>query len=188
MSRTPSKEAHDKVLKAALRLISERGVEAASMDAIATEAGVSKATVYKHWASKEALLIEMIGLSEALPEFDSGDAKADLREFLRHLAQSRKREDLGRIWPRVISYAAANPEFGKALRDSSLGPRRERIARILKEGAERGELRSGIDSDFAMDLLIGPIMHRRFMNYEKVPVELADRVADYFWEVFGERR
>jgi AcrR family transcriptional regulator len=188
VARTPSKEAHDKVLKAALRLIADRGVEATSMDAIAAESGVSKATVYKHWANKNALLVEVIGLSETLPEFDSGDAKADLQAFLRHLAQGRKREELGRIWPRVISYAASNPEFAQVLRDVSFGPRWQRIARILKQAAKSGELRSGIDSDLAMDLLIGPIIHRKFVDHQSIPVELADRVVDYFWEVFRKKR
>jgi AcrR family transcriptional regulator len=184
--RTPSKEAHEKVLNAALRLISERGVERTSMDAIASEAGVSKATVYKHWQNKDALLIEVIGnLSEKFPDFDSGDVKADLRSLLRHLAKARKREELGRIWPRVIGYAVANPEFAKALQEFSFEPRRKQISRLLKRGAKSGELRSGIDSDEAMDLLIGPIMHRRFVDMDAVPLELADRVVDYFWKVFA---
>ena len=42
MARKPSKEAHEKVLKAVLKLIGERGVEGTSMDAIATGAGVSQ--------------------------------------------------------------------------------------------------------------------------------------------------
>ena len=158
------------------------------MDAIAAEAGVSKATVYKHWATKDALLIEVIGtMTEGTPEFDSGDAKSDLRNFLRHLAQSRKREELGRIWPRVISYAISNPEFAKALQHFSFAPRREQIARILKCAVSSGELREGIDTDFAMDLLIGPLVHRRFVDPASVPVEMADRVTDYFWEIFRAR-
>jgi AcrR family transcriptional regulator len=189
MSRTPSKAAHDQVLKAALHLISERGIEATSMDAIAAEAGVSKATVYKHWPTKDALLIEVIeNLSEKFPEFDSDDPKADLRSFLRYLAQSRKREEMGRIWPRVISYAITNPEFAKALAHFSFAPRRRQIARILKRAAKRGELQGEIDSDLAMDMLIGPLMHRRFMDHRSIPVELADQVTDYFWKTFSPKR
>jgi AcrR family transcriptional regulator len=170
-----------------LRLISERGIEATSMDAIASESGVSKATLYKHWANKDALLIEVIeNLSEKFVEFDSGDAKADLRAFLRHLAEGRKREELGRIWPRVISYAMTNPKFAKALLDFSFGPRRRQIDAILKRAVKCSELRAGIDPEFAMDVLIGPIVHRRLIDHQNgVPLELADRVVDYFWEVFG---
>jgi len=158
------------------------------MDAIAAESGVSKATVYKHWANKDALLIEVIeNLSEKFPHFESGDAKADLRAFLRHLAEARKREELGRMWPRVISYAITNPEFAKALRDTFFLPRRARIAGILKRAAKSGELRGGIDEELAMDLLIGPIMHRKFADQLSIPLELADRVVDYFWTVFGKR-
>jgi AcrR family transcriptional regulator len=178
------------VLQAALVLISKHGIEGASMDAIAAEAGVSKATVYKHWKNKDALLIEVIeNLSEKFPEFDSGDVKggvkADLRSLLRHIAKTRKREELGRIWPRVIGYAVSNPEFAQALQRFSFEPRRKQIAKILKRGAKAGELRDGIDPDEAMDLLIGPLMHRRFVAHDAVPLDLADRVVDYFWQVFG---
>ena len=138
------------------------------MDAIAAESGVSKATVYKHWANKDALLIEVIeNLSEKLPEFDSGNAKEDLRLFLRYLAQARKREELGRIWPRVISYAMSNPEFAKALRSFSFAAAAAADCADFEASGEEGELTSGIDADLAMDLLIGPIMHRRFVDHRE---------------------
>jgi len=60
MPRTRSASAHQKVLKAALELVAEHGVDGTSMDAVARESGVSKATIYKHWADKDALLLEML--------------------------------------------------------------------------------------------------------------------------------
>jgi AcrR family transcriptional regulator len=60
MARQRSEEAHDRVLRAALGLFGERGIDAASMDAIAQASGVSKATIYNHWPNKEALLIDVM--------------------------------------------------------------------------------------------------------------------------------
>ena len=69
MARARSSAAHEKVLNAALALFSERGIEATSMDSIAAASGVSKATIYNHWADKEALLMEvMILINGASPE------------------------------------------------------------------------------------------------------------------------
>ena len=69
MARTRSASAHEKVIWAAAELFAERGVDGASMDAIAEESTVSKATIYKHWADKNALLLEVLeqinGLSSA---------------------------------------------------------------------------------------------------------------------------
>ena len=48
------------MLRAALDLFGERGIDATSMDAIAQASGVSKATIYNHWADKEALLMEVM--------------------------------------------------------------------------------------------------------------------------------
>ena len=85
MARTRSASAHKRVLLAALELVAEQGVDATSMDAIARKSGVSKATIYKHWADKDALLLEMLaevhGLSTR-PVFDSGNTKADMVAIL----------------------------------------------------------------------------------------------------------
>lgn len=170
MARTPSVAAHDKVIGAAIQLIGERGIEGTSMDAIAQVSGVSKATVYKHWKDKETLCIDVIGSQRELPpEFRSGDTRRDLTDFLSHLSKSDKPDRLMKIWPRIIGYAAANPRFAAALQEFSFAPRREQIARILREAAGRGDLPAGIDVNFAMDLLVGPIMHRRFIGGQFPP-------------------
>lgn len=181
MSRTPSASAHEKVLEAAIRLIGERGIEGTSMDAIARVSGVSKATVYKHWKDKETLCIDVVGkLRELPPEFRSGDSRRDLTDLLSHLAKADKPDRLMKIWPRIIGYAIANPKFAAALQEHSFGPRRAQIARILAEAAASGDLPAGIDASFAMDLLVGPIMHRR-LTRGKVPPELPEQVVDAFW-------
>ena len=180
MARTPSAAAHGKVLDAAIRLIEERGIEGTSMDAIAQLSGVSKATVYKHWKDKETLCVDVIeSLREPPPQFSSGDARQDLIGYLSHLTKVDKPERLMKIWPRIIGYAAANPKFGTALQEHSFGPRRAQIARILAEGAQRGQLPPGIDPNFAMDLLVGPIMHRRFAG-NLLTADFPEQVVDTF--------
>jgi AcrR family transcriptional regulator len=188
VARTPSKEAHFKVLRSALQLIAERGVEGTSMDAIAAASGVSKATVYKHWANKDELLIDVIRHQSACyPMFESGHPREDMVDLLRHLAQKVKSEDLARIWPMIISYAMSNPEFGKALQQHVFMPRRDLVLRLLKEGEAKAGLRADIDPEFAMDMLIGPIMHRRFVDDGHVPLDMPERVVDFFWKVFGRK-
>ena len=188
MARTPSKEAHDKVLDAALRLIAERGVEGTSMDAIAAESGVSKATVYKHWVNRDALLIDVLrSHSDQLPEFNSESPREDMVRLIRHLSESRKREELGPVWHRIVGYAVSNPDFARAMRAFAFEPRRVQIERIIERAMEKGELRAGIDTAFAMDLLVGPVMHRRFSE-DAIPRDMPSRIVDYFWEVFKAER
>jgi AcrR family transcriptional regulator len=185
LPRTPSKEAHEKVLTAALRLIADRGIEGSSMDAIAAASGVSKATVYKHWANKDALLIDVIRQQSAnYPSFDSGDPRSDLVALLTHLARKAKTEQIAKIWPRIMGYAASNPKFGRALQEFIFRPRREMILRILRQAAKNGGLRADIDPQLAADLLIGPIMHRRFVDEKNIPADLPEAVVEYFWKVF----
>src|SRR5579862_458232 len=108
MSRTPSVEAHEKVLESAIQLIGECGIEGASMDAIARRSGVSKATVYKHWKDKDSLCIDVLSrLRLRPPEFRSGNPRRDLLSLLTHLALASKPAQLLKILPRIIGYAAA---------------------------------------------------------------------------------
>ena len=187
MARGLSQRAHQKVLEAAAELFAARGIDSASVDAIAAAAGVSKATVYKHWAGKEALCLEAIAkLQGELPEFDTGQPREDLTNLLRHLAQSRKTEIWGKIWPRLIGYAAGHPEFAQALQIRSTGPRRAQLARLLKQASAKGGLRGSIDVDFAMDLLFGPILHCRLRGAE-VAANAPERIVDVFWKAYAGR-
>ena len=82
MVRRRSPRVHERVLEAALALFAERGMVGTSMDAIAEASSVSKATIYNHWADKDALCLEALGrlygLDETPPNFDTGSLREDL--------------------------------------------------------------------------------------------------------------
>src|SRR5437588_12291036 len=106
MARTRSKEAHAKVLDAAIALFAERGIEASSMDAIADSSGVSKATIYKHWPNKDALALEalsyLFGADTKVSVSDSGDLRADLIARLSHQPAPERKHLRDRIMPPLI--------------------------------------------------------------------------------------
>lgn len=107
MARTPSAKAHQKVLDATFELMAERGVDGTSMDAIAEASGVSKATMYKHWADKDALLLGMMAEPNGLrarPRFDSGNTRADMVAVLSYRPQERAKMR-ERIMPHFIAYS-----------------------------------------------------------------------------------
>lgn len=192
MARPRSQESHQKVLRAVIDLIAENGIEGTSVDAIVRKSGVSKATVYKHWRTKNDICLEAIGrLRGELPRFDSGDARADIASYLRDLAHppkaGRTKGKMGKIWPRIVGYAEGNAAFRKAWQAHMAEPRRVRLQQLLRQAIASGELRNDIDLNLAMDLLIGPVMHRRF-SVGRVPADVSERVVDAFWNAHAARR
>jgi AcrR family transcriptional regulator len=177
-------------LDATFALMAERGVDATSMDAIAEASGVSKATIYKHWADKDALLLEMMAQANGLharPKFDSGDTRADIVAVLAYRAQERA-EMRERIMPHFLAYSARNPTFGLAWRNIAMDPPRRELTRLLREGIRKGELSPRIDLDLSLTMLLGPIMYWHvFLKQKKStgnPKDLAEGVVDAFWKAF----
>ena len=192
MSRTPSASAHRKVLEAGLRLVAERGVDGTSMDAIAELSGVSKATIYKHWSDKDALLLELMADVNGLhlrPKFDSGDIRADLFAVLSY--RPHERADVReRIMPQFMAYSARNPSFGDAWRAMVMEPPRQELRKLLKRGIEKGELSAELDPELSLALLLGPIIYWYIFlrRSAKNPKALAKGVVDAFWKAFGSPR
>lgn len=181
MPRQPSARAHEQVLAAALKLIGERGIDGLSVDAIAESSGVSKATIYKHWSDKEALCLEAVGsLQAGLPEFRSGDPRADLIRFLRHLAAAPRPRDLMRIMPKVFGHASRNPAFAKAWGERIEQPRRARLTELIERAVATGGLRPGVDINLAIHVLLGPVLYHR-MVHTAMPPDMPERIVDMFW-------
>ncbi|HUD53723.1 MAG TPA: TetR/AcrR family transcriptional regulator [Terracidiphilus sp.] len=194
MVRPRSSEAHEKVLHAALALFSERGIEAASMDSIAASSGVSKATIYNHWADKEALLLEVMlwvnGLTGDPEDVDTGDLQRDLSTVLTRKPPDKFELARDRMMPSLISYSALHPEFGKAWRHRVMEPPRQCIQNILRRGIERGQLPRDLDIESAIALLLGPMLYAHIFQREQKAksLDLGPLTAQAFWRAHNQAR
>ncbi len=192
MARTRSAAAHRKVLNAAIALIAERGVDGTSMDAVAEASGVSKATIYKHWADKEALLLEVMADMTHLrerPAFDSGHTRRDMVAVLAY--RPPEAPDLReRIMPHFLAYSARNPEFGLGWRSMVMEPPRRELTHLMKLGIQKAELSPDLDLDLSLALLLGPIMYWHIFLKKTVedPGALAERVVGAFWKAYGQKK
>jgi AcrR family transcriptional regulator len=192
MARPRSALAHKKVLTAAVALFAERGIDAASMDAIAEASGVSKATIYKHWPDKDRLVLEVMGylhgLDEEHPVFDSGDFRADLIAQLQYQPATDRQAMREKMMPHMIAYASRNPVLGVAWRARVVEPARVALTNLIRRGERRGILRHGIDPEIGIALLLGPMMYRHVFTHkmgQKGPRNLEVQVADAFLAAYG---
>jgi AcrR family transcriptional regulator len=189
-ARRRSARLHDQVLDAALTLFADHGIGDTSMDAIADAAGVSKATVYNHWADKEALCLEALerlhGLNEIPPPFDSGDLQADLTALLKYQPAADRAELQKRILPHLIAYAARNRPFGDTWRSRVMGPPRARIALVLQRAIKAGELPRNLHIELATAMLIGPVLYRNIFvkMHGGLPEDTPEQVVSAFCRAY----
>ena len=180
-----SERAHAKVLEAATQLFAGRGIDATSMDAIAARSGVSKATVYKHWADKDALCLEVLThvhqLDSGPPDLDSGDIRGDLKAYLKYEPSPAKAAVQKRLMPHLIAYSARNEAFGRAWRTRVMERARQGLKQILRRGVDRGIFPVTLDEDLGVALLLGPMMYRHIFGAAVSMDWLAEGAVESFW-------
>ena len=159
-----SDRARTAILDATAELIADVGYRKLSIEAIAARAGVGKATIYRRWKSKAALVAEAIGTIAVTPDVpDTGSVHGDF-EAVSSAAVDRMAPEAFRVLPRLMADAGDDPELLEALKQALLRPRRAAIAEILRRGMARGELRTDLDVDLVSDMLIGPMIARVLMS------------------------
>lgn len=192
MPRGLSQRAHQKVLAAATELFASRGIDATSMDAIASAAGVSKATVYKHWADKDALCLEVLRYvhrnDEDLSERNTGDLREDMKAFLAYEPASARAEIQRRLTPHLIAYSARNPAFGRAWRARVSERVRVGVQKFLHRGMDAGVFSVLLDEELSVALLLGPMMYRHIFGPTVEKSWLAAGVVDAFWRAHALKR
>ncbi len=186
MSRGLSARAHSKVLESATQLFAGRGIDATSVDAIAAASGVSKATIYKHWADKDALCLEVMQyvheLDDGPPEVDSGDLRADLVAFLKYEPSRKKAAIIKKLTPHLIAYSARNEEFGRAWKTRVMERARTCLKMLLRRGATRGVFPAVLDEDLGVALLLGPMLYRHIFGSAVSLDWLVEGTVDSFWK------
>jgi AcrR family transcriptional regulator len=168
------------IVDATLQLLAEGGYTSLTMEAVAALAGVGKATLYRRYAGKEQLVIDALASMTEPAEVVQGASVRD--ELVARLEAIRRKSDsslAGKIFPRLVSASAENPELMRNYRRQVLLPRRLAFAEALRRGTAEGLVRPDVDLDYAIDLLIGPMVYRNLIRNDPPPgPDLARRVVD----------
>lgn len=179
--RPRSEKARAAILDAALELFLERGLDLTSMDAIAEQAGVSKATIYRWWPNKRELAIDALYRDWDVALDLTGDEHSLRDELLvpmrRWIERTRERP-YGRVLAALIAAVHTDPEFADRYRARFVESRRAPARALIERAIERGELPAAVDVDMALDLIYGPLYHRLLHRHAPLDENFVEAVMD----------
>jgi len=155
------------------------------MEAVALRAGASKATVYRHWSSPAALLVDAMDLGfQPLPLPETGGMRTDLIELVSGLEALVSGQPFPRLMAAVIDAAEHDPSLAN-LHIQLTERRREPLRHVLAGARQRGEIPATTDLELAIDLLTGPAFYRRFIAHRAFPDQYATAVVDHVLAAIG---
>ncbi len=162
------------ILEAAADLLVAGGTAAATIEAVAARAGVSKVTIYKWWPSRGAVAVDAYFLRyRQTTNFpDTGNVERDLVEQMRGMIDAF-RGRAGEVMAELIGQAQCDLVLAQELRERWLQPRREVTSEVLRRAIQRGQVRPDVDIEAVMDQLYAPLYYRLTMKHQPLEPELA---------------
>ncbi|MEU5371427.1 TetR/AcrR family transcriptional regulator [Streptomyces sp. NPDC005951] len=182
---------------AALALVTEVGYRRTTIEGIAARAGVGKQTIYRWWPSKAAVLmdafLDLAGRSaeeagsggetpsehaaQGLP--DTGDLVADLKLVLRATVDELNDPVLEAPTRALTAEGIVDAKLGAEFVHQLLDPQLALYVTRLRAAQEAGDVRADVDPRIALELLIGPLMHRWLLRTLPLTHAYADEIVDY---------
>ena len=155
------------------------------MERVRERSGVGKATLYRRYGSKEELAraaIVHLNSDIPLPE-DTGSLAGDFAEVARSVLAGAARTGALDLMPRLLSDVTGDEEMHALFFTHLVEPRRRVVRAIIERGKTRGEVRQDIDSELAVDLIVGPMIYRVVTaggQIERIgnPVEVLEAVLE----------
>ncbi|WP_408896264.1 TetR/AcrR family transcriptional regulator [Nocardioides sp. R1-1] len=167
------------ILDAALAVLVEVGYDRLTMDAVAAQAKASKATLYRKWEGKAALVIDAL-MSEKTPlqaPPDTGSLREDLLSMFCGTGGLTDRHQTSLLGS-VVTAIGRDPQFAAAFRERFIAPKVAVGREVYERARQRGELREDLDLDILTAALPGIVLHRMFLLGEQPTPDLIARVVD----------
>ncbi|MGY1814612.1 TetR/AcrR family transcriptional regulator [Blastococcus sp. SYSU D00820] len=176
----PRDPSRDGVIRAAiLRLLGEVGYGALTMDAVAAEAGVGKATIYRRWRTKQDLVVDTISdmnRAVAVPT-DTGTLEGDLRALM-HLLVGVVNGPVGTAIRSLLPAMQHQEAMTEAFRSGPLEVWRDAYAQVWDRAAARGEIGQGMARSIVAEATSALLVQRWLLTGEPVDEAYADQVLD----------
>lgn len=163
--RPRSLRAHDAALAAAFALLVERGYDGLSLEAVAARAGTGKATLYRHWPDKAALVVEAFFAATAADLDFAGhtDPRDDFRDQIHRLA-ALLRSPAGRAFTALMAGAARDPALAEAVATRWLAARQRAGIARFEAARAAGQVQDGTDTGAALGLFYAPLYTPLFLG------------------------
>jgi AcrR family transcriptional regulator len=179
--RPRSEERRQAILDAAIELLLAQGLQAVSMDEVADHAGVSKATIYRWWPSKETLALDALyhewdTFRPSLP--DTGSLRGDLLALVRPWVRRARKRPYARVVAALVEETHTDPDFAKLYHERFVNPRRDPARAILERAIERDQIPDDTNIELALDLLYGPLFHRLLHAHAPLSDRFVESVVD----------
>lgn len=166
------------MLAAVLALVTEQGMDAVTMDAVAARAGVSKPTIYRRWPTKQDLVVAAAESRVGPVDIpDAGDFRVEIRALLESRLRVYRSPGTGRLLAEIIGTAA------KTVGDRSAYARytqrtTEQTRAILERGVLRGDVRADMDVSAAATLVAAPMVFRLVGEQQSPDQQFVDELVE----------
>ncbi|XBP96293.1 TetR/AcrR family transcriptional regulator [Micromonospora sp. CCTCC AA 2012012] len=165
--------ADEAIVQATLDLLAEGStIEALSIEAIAARAGVGKATIYRRWSGKDALLLDALRRLKGVMPQPAGHSVRDDLVLLVGAVGHNIDPRAAKIMPCLVPEVNRSPDHFQ-LYQNIIAPRRKLMREVLQRGVTTGELRADLDIELVMAMLTSPMLIQRMLRWHP---ELDDRV------------
>ena len=180
IGRPRSEETKKAILTASYELLLENGFNAVTVEGIAERAGVSKATIYKWWPNKAAVVLDgFFAATELMLQVpNSGSVREDLFIQVNNLATFITTPK-GKVITELIAEGQFDANIAEEYRIRYFNPRRLISRQIIERGVLRGELKKDLDVELSIDLIFAPLFYRLLITGETVDSAFVKSLISY---------
>jgi AcrR family transcriptional regulator len=170
----------EEILAATVALVAELGYDRLTMDAVATAAKASKATLYRRWTSKAELVVDAVSRAKGCPmpeNVDTGSLRGDLISLACGAGGFTDEMPMS-VMAGLLTALQHDSELQSAFRERFLAPRLGLVATIYQRAIDRGEISPDIDVELLANTLPAVIIHHAFLLGIEPTDDLILRVID----------
>jgi AcrR family transcriptional regulator len=177
--RPRSEQARQEILESAYKLLRDKGFNAVGSHEIAQAAGVSSATLYRWWKSKEEILLDACfeHMKPVLAVPENRSALARLRHYVLRAREFLVSEE-GAVLARVLTGIHDDKRLNQMFLERYVKQRRQIQRGIIEDAIASGELKPATDPELLIDMLSGPLFFRWLQGHAPLDSGFAQSIFD----------
>lgn len=157
----PLDSSRDDALRlAALTLLAEQGYDRLTIEAIAAQAGASKATIYRRWSNKAELVIDALACKKADFEApDTGSLAGDLDAFVARISSDELPIDASVVIG-LVSALPHDSQMRSVVHERLVEPQLRAMTTVLRRAQGRGEIAAELDLELIVSVVPATILYQ----------------------------